>query len=967
MSPAQSQRAGAAKEYVTPDVVPGLRKPAAAVKTPRQPKLPADIDWEAVIGGRWMTWVGAFTLLLAVGFGVHWAWSTLQTPPWVHVLSIHVLGAGFLVAAHFINRRGLPLAARALVGLGIFTLYAAAFAALHLYKLWPEQTAFIECAGLTAMAIALALRANSPAVVILGALGGYLTPILTASGSGNYVGLFTYLAFLNIALVGCAVWRNWSFLKPLALAATVLMFGGWLANSRFDPSDNAMVWGTEWFAVLHSAIFLFGSTAPPVIWKRTSNRHDLFALVVTSFSFVGLTWVLFQNRPDEQMALVSWGMSALHAVLFGITFARVTNVDRMPRVHLALAAVFFTLAIPLQLNDSSYWGATWCVEGFIFTAVGVYFADRQMCTTAAIVLLLAVGRLAGWDWASAPRLITGTSIDMRCAMFVVGGLMTLFAGGLYRLIPWVLARESKTKEFDAAVAGMLAVLGALLLFAAPMLQLHDWIYLGPIWSAEALAFVVAGLVIGDLRYGAIGMCMFAAAAARLIGFDFLTAPARSFGNTLVDLRCAAFACVGMLAIGGAIIARMVTAKRPAQGASTPSTPWESLIDEIFPREFALALSPALLMLGAILITCAAPLQLIDWTNLGPVWAIEAVVFIVFGIMFSDRLLGLIGLSVFLAAIVRLFPCDYFLLPRLWGGTGFDVRFVVLEVCGLLAIAAAGMYLWIPKLLRRSSMSDQTTQAIAGVLAGAGNLLLMLGCTRQWDDRLVLVLWTIDAAAIWALGFWRKQIAIRWYAAGLAIFMVGCRAIYDHDRLDGAYQLLMNSRFGSLALVAAVYFAAGWMYRHRAAAQRLLHGNTTAQPFLEFADWDESMLDPILGILGNIVLLSALSMEIHSWYLLAAANGWTPFVDMHMAEMATYSIVWAIYAAIVVAIGFAMRHPLFRILGLVAFGPILLKVFFIDMESLRLLPRVLALAVLGLMLLGVSMLYQKFFARMERSA
>ncbi len=110
--PAQSHRTQADKEYVTPDVVPGLRKPAAAVKTPRKPKLPADIDWEEVIGGRWMTWVGAFTLLLAVGFGVHWAWSTLQTPPWVHVLSIHLLGAGFLVAAHFINRRGLPLAAQ---------------------------------------------------------------------------------------------------------------------------------------------------------------------------------------------------------------------------------------------------------------------------------------------------------------------------------------------------------------------------------------------------------------------------------------------------------------------------------------------------------------------------------------------------------------------------------------------------------------------------------------------------------------------------------------------------------------------------------------------------------------------------------------------------------------------------------------------------------------------------------------
>jgi uncharacterized membrane protein len=40
----------------------------------------------------------------------------------------------------------------------------------------------------------------------------------------------------------------------------------------------------------------------------------------------------------------------------------------------------------------------------------------------------------------------------------------------------------------------------------------------------------------------------------------------------------------------------------------------------------------------------------------------------------------------------------------------------------------------------------------------------------------------------------------------------------------------------------------------------------------------------------------------------------------------------------------------------------LKVFFLDLENLRWMPRVLALAVLGMMLLGVSMLYQKFSSR-----
>ena len=393
------------------------------------------IDWEGVIGGRWMTWVGAFTLLLAVGFGVHWAWTTLETPPWLHVLACHLLGVGFLGGAFFLRRRGVPLAVQALVGLGIFTLYAAAFAALHLYRMWSEQTAFVECAAITALAIGLAVRANSPAVVLLGALGGFLTPILTANNSGNYVGLFTYLAFLNVALVSCAVWKEWSFLKPLALAATALMFFGWWLNEHFDPNNSGMVWGTEWFAALHAGIFLVGSTLPPVAWRRRSRGADLVALVADSFFFMGTTWVLFNDCPERQLAVVSWGLSALHVALFGITFAKLTNADRMPRVHLALAAAFFTLAIPLQMHDNSYWSATWCVEGFVFTVVGVYFADRQMCVTAAAVLVLAAGRLVMFDWTEPAKAIANTGIDLRFAVFLGSGLLTMVSGGLYRFVP----------------------------------------------------------------------------------------------------------------------------------------------------------------------------------------------------------------------------------------------------------------------------------------------------------------------------------------------------------------------------------------------------------------------------------------------------------------------------------------------------------------------------------------------------
>jgi uncharacterized membrane protein len=80
--------------------------------------------------------------------------------------------------------------------------------------------------------------------------------------------------------------------------------------------------------------------------------------------------------------------------------------------------------------------------------------------------------------------------------------------------------------------------------------------------------------------------------------------------------------------------------------------------------------------------------------------------------------------------------------------------------------------------------------------------------------------------------------------------------------------------------------------------------------------------------------------------------------MRMAEQATYSILWAVYSAAAVVLGILLRWPVLRYVGLFGLAATLAKVFFVDLASLQLLPRVLALAVLGVMLLAVSLVYQK---------
>jgi hypothetical protein len=492
-----------------------------------------------------------------------------------------------------------------------------------------------------------------------------------------------------VALVGCAVLRGWSFLKPLALAATMLMFFAWLGSGAFRAQRLDETWSTQWLLTLHWAIFLLGATLPPLVWQRRSNWFDLAALSVGSLWFVGTTWILFHQREGQQLALVCWGMTLLHLALFGATFNRVTNADRMPRTHLALAGIFFILATPLQLEDSlSYLALAWSAQGAMLAIVGLWFRDRAIAVASLLVYLLATMRLL---------------------------------------------------------------------------------------------------------------------------FDYVAPP---------------------------------------------------------------------------------------------------------------ELLGVV-----------------------------DRRFLMFEVCALLMLVGGASYFALGRVLPKTPDDATFWRPLGGLLLAGGNVLAMIGLTLQWDSRLVLLLWTIDAALIWAAGFWLKQMPVRVYALLLSIFFVGGRVLFHNDDVATPFVLLANARFGTLLLVALLYLGASWAYR------RVALGNDLETRL--FNDVGPKLLDPALAIAGNVVLLTALSLEIHSWFDAAVASGLAPFRDMRMAELAAYSILWAVYAATAVVVGMLLRWPTLRVIGLAGLAITLLKVFFVDLSSLQLFPRILALAVLGMMLLGVSFLYQKF--------
>ena len=80
----------------------------------------------------------------------------------------------------------------------------------------------------SAFTVALAILQDSRALAIYAVLGGFLAPLLASTGSGNYIGLFSYYGVLNAAVFAVAWFRAWRSLNLLGFVFTFGVFAIWV-------------------------------------------------------------------------------------------------------------------------------------------------------------------------------------------------------------------------------------------------------------------------------------------------------------------------------------------------------------------------------------------------------------------------------------------------------------------------------------------------------------------------------------------------------------------------------------------------------------------------------------------------------------------------------------------------------------------------------------------------------------------
>ncbi|MCE9520010.1 MAG: DUF2339 domain-containing protein, partial [Verrucomicrobia bacterium] len=168
--------------------------------------------------------------------------------------------------------------AQTLCASGTLILYGVTFAAHSIYHLFggEDQGALIAfglMTLITATAFLLAVRLNALVVAILGMLGGFLTPILCSTGQDNPLGLFSYIALLDIGLLMVARVRKWFFLASLGAACTILMQFAWFGKffHRGHYFEGVATWTP--IAIFAGFIVLFLIAAFRTKQDETGDRH----------------------------------------------------------------------------------------------------------------------------------------------------------------------------------------------------------------------------------------------------------------------------------------------------------------------------------------------------------------------------------------------------------------------------------------------------------------------------------------------------------------------------------------------------------------------------------------------------------------------------------------------------------------------------------------------------------------------
>ena len=387
---------------VAPDV------PMSRPRTPvQEPAVGAEADIAPVrrvrtflTSGNTVVRVGIIILFFGIAFSLRYMAEHTHLPIEWRLAGILAGGVTLLVVGW---RLRITRAAFALPlqGGGLGILYLAVFAALRLYALVPATIAFPILGSVAVLSALLAVLQNSLSLMLLGAVGGFLAPVLASTGTGSHVVLFGYYALLNVGILAMAWFKAW---RPLNLVGFVFTFGigtAWGVLRYQSELFTSIEPFLALFFLLYLAIAILFTWRQPV---QLTGSVDSILVFGTPLVVFALQSTLLRER-HMPLACSAAAMSAVYLALAWLVHRPLHRPREsqalLMQAFLVIGVGLMTVAIPLAFN-ARWTAAAWSLESTALIWVGCRQHHRAPARLAGALLSLVCGLIAAgeFDWSS---------------------------------------------------------------------------------------------------------------------------------------------------------------------------------------------------------------------------------------------------------------------------------------------------------------------------------------------------------------------------------------------------------------------------------------------------------------------------------------------------------------------------------------------------------------------------------------
>jgi uncharacterized membrane protein len=531
----------------------GGREPAGPPPAAQQRAARRDIDFEELLGGRLLAWVGGLAVLLGIVFFVAMAVRRGWIGEEMRVV-LAFLGSGALVGVglYLFIRQGRTQASLAAVASGLAGLYASDVAATRLYDLVSPVVGLL-CAGVVGvLGTAIAVRWRTALVGAIGILGALASPILVQAETSG-----TTLAFMAIALVaavGVLLWQRWDWLAAGAFLLSAPQLVVWLEDT-YDERLGLALGVLALFWALYVVAAIGYELRVPIPTLRASSA---MLLLGNALLFAGGGWLMLHDS-DHENGATAWVIvaAAAHVLLGGFGFRQrmsreIAGVIAAVGIGLSAAALGLALDGPALVIG-------WCVEAAVLAWVASVTSERRAVVGTVAFLTLAGGHILTIE-APPDSLYRGvddlTAAAIALVVFAAAALVSA------RFVPEktsVGALVNLRPLLEAAAAAAIVYLGSVAIVdltreaetAAEPGQTPQ-VLLSAFWALVGFGSLLFGLLRDDRRFRIAGFALLTAAIAKVFLFDL---------STLESIyRVLSFIALGLLLLAAAFAYQRIRAR-----------------------------------------------------------------------------------------------------------------------------------------------------------------------------------------------------------------------------------------------------------------------------------------------------------------------------------------------------------------------------------------------------------------------